>query len=238
MKRISFFIMVIYGLASCKKEEVPFYSGADGITFYISPYATDSISYSFAFQPIGTEKDTIFLQMRALGTAKGYDRVVKVVPGTGTTAREGVDFKFPEVVMPADSLTLSYPVVIYNTDLLADQSMRIVARIGVSDDFVVGATGLETGGTRAVDSYKIWISNKVDRPIYWSDIEYYFGAFSETKFRFMISVLGITDFSYENIGTTGLYNFPLQLSNALEEYKQANNGEPLLDENEQEVTFP
>jgi len=238
MKKLFYIILIIGSLVACKKEEVPFYSGPDGITIYLDTYDTDSLNYSFAFQPLGTEVDTIYLQMRILGATKGYDRKIRVVAGDGTTAQEGVDFKLLEGVMPADSLTISYPVVIYNTEGILEQAKKIVVAVAANDDFVPGATRLETAGTRVCDHYKIWISNRVDKPDYWSDIEYYFGEYSETKFRFMISTLGITDFSYENIGAVGLYNYPLQLNNALEVYKQENQGEPLEDEEGEVVTFP
>ena len=52
----------------------------------------------------------------------------------------------------------------------------------------------------------------------------------------MVKVLGITDFSYDNIGLSGSLNFPVTLRNALAAYEAANG--PLLDENGQKISFP
>jgi hypothetical protein len=74
------------------------------------------------------------------------------------------------------------------------------------------------------------------RPAYWDLLDPDFGEFSAEKYKFMVKVLGITDFSYDNIGFDGFINFPVTLRNALAAYEAANG--PLLDENRQQISFP
>jgi len=241
MKYLSLLIGIVL-FASCKKDEIPFYSGEDGISFYLSSNESDSLSYSFAYSLVEKQKDTVFLKVRILGAAADHPRKITVIPGNGTTARKGIDFDLPEFVVPAGGITALYPVVIYNTPEMKTKTFRLVAEIAENQDFKPGATGEETGsvnenypGTISLNKLKIDISSQLLKPGYWSTVQGAFGTFSITKFKFMISVTGLTDFSDPAIGTDGYYNLPVKLRNALAAY-ELNNG-PLIDEFGQRVTF-
>lgn len=237
MKTRKYFIFagLLLAVISCKKQDTILFEGEERISFFIGEYDVDSTSYTFAFDPVRKERDTIYLKMRIQGRTHDRARAVKIKPGAGTTAVLGEDFLFPEVVLPADSITIDYPVILINTPKMETQALRIVAEVAASDDFLPGGTGQAIGGTQAINSYKIWVSNKPERPAYWDDSEYYFGSFSATRIRFMISVLGISDFSYEAIGAYGEFTYPVILRNALAKYETTNG--PLIDEFGQRVTF-
>ncbi|QBQ41384.1 DUF4843 domain-containing protein [Sphingobacterium psychroaquaticum] len=237
--KIKIFIIVIFSFmafVSCKKQETMYYEGGELITFYRGRYDVDSTTYTFAFHPKPKERDTIYLNMRAQGAAQSRQRLIKVKAGVGTTAILGEDFLLPEIYLPADSFSVKYPVIILNSEKIKTKSLKIVAEVDASTDLVPGATGREIGGTYAMNSYKIWFSNKADKPAYWSRIEYYFGSFSVARLRFMISTLGISDFSVEAIGDYGLYNYPVTLRNAMKRYVEENKG-PLIDEFGEIVNF-
>ena len=228
-------ILLLMSLIACSKQETMYYQGADRISFLLGQYELDSINYSFAFDPIPKEKDTLFLKMRIQGPAQNKDREVSVRAGQGTTAVLNEDFILPPFTVPAGAITIDYPLILINSEKMKEQSVRIVLEVAESADFLPGGTGQEVGGTYAVNSYKVWVSNKPDKPAYWDDIAYYFGEFSATKLRFMVSTLDISDFSYESIGAYGLYNYPVALRNALVKYEAANG--PLIDEFNNPVTF-
>lgn len=220
---------------SCGKDDLIDYEGGDGIAFYVGQYEIDSVSYSFAYSPVPISRDTVYLKMRVVGGAANHPRTIAVKAGVGTTARQGVDFILPEHILPAGALTVDYPVILLNSPEMEDTEFRLVAEVAESKDFTAGATGQEIGGTFNLPKMLVKITNRIVMPTYWPDVESAFGTFSAVKFRFMIQVTGLTDFSYEAIGTSGVYNLPVRLQNALLEYEAANG--PLIDENGNPVTF-
>lgn len=235
MKYLLFFSLLCLTLA-CKKQEVATYSSEDGITFYRGQYESDSLSYSFAFSITPKQRDTIFLNMRVQGAAKDFARTVSVKAAAGSTAREGVDYLLPEVKLPAGDLTIRYPVILLNSPGMLTNIYRLVVEAVPNKDFAKGAYGSEiTGETVAVKSMKIDVTNTIVRPTYWGSMQGYFGTFSVRKFKFMIEVTGLTNFSEEAIGIDGAYNLPLKLRNALAEYEAING--PMIDENNNQVTF-
>jgi hypothetical protein len=80
----------------------------------------------------------------------------------------------------------------------------------------------------------------ISRPLNWDDLTEFFGGYSDVKFRFIISTLGIAEFTYLDAGgmTWGvMYNYRLLLAEALAAYNAAHPTAPLTDENNQLVTF-
>lgn len=229
------FLSILFLMAACKKENVSTYKGPDGITFYVDEYEVDSLNYSFAYSPVPKNRDTVFLKMRVVGAAADYPRVISVTAGAGSTARQGKDYELPEITLPAGALTVLYPVVLLNSPEMTTTTFRLVAQVAPGKDFQVGATGREIGGTTSLEKIIIDMSNKIIKPSYWDDVESAFGAFSERKFRFMVQVTGLSDFSYDAIGVDGYYNLPVKLQNALAEYEAVNG--PMIDESGNEVTF-
>lgn len=228
-------LLFVLLLMACEKQETMYYQGEDRISFVLGKYEVDSLSYSFAFDPIPKQRDTIYLKMRIQGAAQDRDRDVSLSVGEGTTAVLNEDFIIPPFQVPAGAITINYPLILINSEKMKSKSVRIVLDVGESVDFLPGGIGQEIGETFAVNRYKVWVSNKPDKPAYWDDVSYYFGDFSATKLRFMISTLGISDFSYERIGAYGLYNYPVALRNALVKYEAING--PLIDEFGDPVTF-
>ena len=235
MKYLLFFSLLCLTLA-CKKQDVATYSGDNGITFYRGQYEADSLSYSFAFSIKPKQKDTVFLKMRVQGPAVDFARTVSVKAAAGSTARENIDYQLPEAKLPAGTLTLMYPVVLLNSPGMLTNTYRLIVEVAPNKDFSTGGFGAEiTGKTIAVKSVKIDVSNQILQPTYWPSIQGSFGPFSVAKFKFMIQVTGLTDFSDEAIGIDGFYNLPVKLGNALAAYEAVNG--PLIDENGNRVTF-
>ena len=235
MKYLLLFSLLCLTLA-CKKQDVATYSGENGISFYRGQYETDSLSYSFAFSITPKQKDTIFLKMRVQGPAVDHARTISVKAAEGTTARENVDYRLSDAKLPAGALTLMYPVVLLNSPEMLTNTYRLIVEVAPNKDFTTVALGSEiTGETIALKSIKIDVSNRIVQPTYWTSIQGSFGTFSVAKFKFMIQVTGLTDFSDEAIGIDGFYNLPVKLSNALVVYEAANG--PLIDENGNRVTF-
>ncbi|NLR79090.1 DUF4843 domain-containing protein [Chitinophaga eiseniae] len=238
MKKLLFLISIViaaFGIA-CKKQDVPLFSGKNGISFYKGPYDPDSLGYSFAFSLVEKQRDTIFIPMRITGPANHVARAIAVKAGDGTTAREGKDFILPEATLPADSLTVNYPVIVLNSPEMKNGTFRLVVQVAPSKDFELGALGKEIGGTTNVASMIINISAQLIRPSYWPAGGYGdFGLFSQVKFKFMMEATGLTNFDSDVIGIDQYYNLPVVLQRKLAEYEAING--PLVDEDGLRVTF-
>ncbi|WP_432713868.1 DUF4843 domain-containing protein [Pedobacter sp.] len=236
MKRIiNIYWLAIAILMGCQKEDVSFYNGESGISFYLNNNEVDSLNYSFAYNAFEKKSDTLFIKMRLQGYVSNSDRKVKVTAADGTTAKEGVDFILPEAVLKAGENTISYPLVVNNTAKMNEEAYLIKLQVAASEDLKVSALGKEIGNTTATDTYKVWVSNILLKPVYWTEMQSYYGVFSKTKYRFMVQTLGITDFSLKNVGYYGAYNYPLKLRIALLEYEKV-NGE-LIDEFNNRISF-
>lgn len=237
MSNYKYITMLLFflSLMGCKKQETIYYQGEESVSFVLGKFESDSLSYTFAFDPVPKERDTIYLKMRIQGPAQDRPRRIVLKAVEGTTAVLNEDFIIPSFSVPAAAITVDYPIILINSEKMKTKSVRIVLDVAESEDFLPGGVGQEIGETFAVNTYKIWVSNKPDKPSYWDDVAYYFGEFSAEKLRFMISTLGIADFSYEKIGAYGLYNYPVTLRNALAKYEDMNG--PLIDEFGDPVTF-
>ena len=238
MKTMKYIIAILSlcAVVACKKQETMYYEGGELISFYIGRYESDSTSYTFAFHPTPKAKDTVFVNMRIQGTKQDRPRTIKVKAGEGTTALMGTDFLLPEIQIPANALTVKYPVVLLNTEKIKKEALRIVLQVDASPDLQPGGEGREIGGTQAINSYKIWFSNKANKPAYWGQIERDFGSFSVVRYQFMIKVMGFHNFSPDAIGDYGLFTYPLVLREALAK-EVAAKGEPIIDENGDELSF-
>lgn len=239
------YIMIVVCLFSCKKEAVETYQGKDGVSFFAYTFellhTTAVRSYSFAFQTTQKQRDTLFIPMRITGKLSEQPRTVMLKTAQGTTATAGVDFELKEFTVPPGASTFNYPLILLNSAGMANNVYRIVLEPAETKDFTLGTLG-QTPATTTLQTeenfryLKIDVTGQYIEPSYWIYLQADFGGFSAVKYKFMVKTLGITDFSYDKIGSDGLLNFPVTLRNALAAYEAANG--PLLDENGQQISFP
>jgi hypothetical protein len=240
------YVTMVFLFFSCKKEAVETYQGKDGVSFFAYTYqqlhTTATRSYSFAFQSTLKTRDTMYIPLRITGKLSDQPRTVLLKTAEGTTATAGLDFELKEVSVPPGVSIFNYPLVLINSVGMASNVYKIVLEPAETKDFTLGTFGQTPAnsvnlGTEENFRYlKIDVSSMYIRPAYWDVLDADFGEFSAEKYKFMVSVLGITDFSYDKIGSEGLLNFPVTLRNALAAYEAANG--PLLDEKGQKISFP
>ena len=240
------YVTMVFSLVSCKKEAVETYQGKNGVSFFAYTYqqlhTTATRSYSFAFQSTVKTRDTMYIPLRLTGKLSDQPRTVLLKVAKGTTATAGVDFELKEVTIPPGVSIFNYPLVLINSAGMASNVYKIVLEPAETKDFTLGTLGqtpATNGSQNTEENFRyltIEVSGMYTRPAYWDGLESDFGEFSAEKYKFMVKVLGITDFSYDNIGLEGSLNFPVTLRNALAAYEAANG--PLLDENGQQISFP
>lgn len=241
MKNATLVLLAIITLSACKKDKTEVFDSKPGISFYyIVALGADSTNFSFANQIQQDSKDTIFIGMRVMGTAVDYPREIEVKALPATTAKEGTNFILPKIVLPAGSLTTEYPIILINSEDLKTNTYHLEVAVAENKDFIQGVVGQANVTTRNIPVYKINFNNQLIQPDYWRYIANYFGDYSNVKYRFMIDVLGFSDFKPDGIGGNVTYseflNYNVQMKNALHDYNEANG--PMLDENGLEISFP
>jgi len=243
----SFFVLGLGCLGSgCEKSELTGYEEPPMVFIYKDGYdvSRDSISYSFAVKPASLQFDTVKVPLRIMGDAAPKDRVVGVkVVQDSTTAVQGTDFDLGPTVIPAGAFTSSINVVVKRNAGLKNKEVRLMVEIEASEDFLPGISNAkaENATWGAGLTYLIKLNDFFSKPDNWdSRLSYYFGAFSQRKFGFIIEVTGMTEFP-----TSGPDQLPYGIFTYLKtlchnkwlEYVEANG--PMIDEETgNEVIFP
>lgn len=240
MKNIFIILIVFLTFTACKKIEIEKFSGKPSIAIYSIGAEIDSTNFTFGGLPTAKTQDTVFIKMRIVGRTSNQPREISVEAGPKTTAIEGVNYRFPKIMLPANAITINYPVVLINSPDLLTKTVKLVVRVKANENFERGATGQADFSTRNIAEFKINFNNQFIKPDYWNFIQFYFGDYSDVKYKFMIKTLGFSDFRPISKGGTITYsdflNYTVELANALDVYN-ANNAQ-LVDENGIDVTFP
>lgn len=248
MKRITLTILLLpfllCWLAGCSKSELTAYTQQGMVYFYRTAYGitNDSTTLSFAIKADTLVADTVWLDVRIMGEAAPKDRVVKLEAwADSTTAVEGVDYTFLPSVIKAGAFTARLPVLIKRNAGQKTRELRLLVRLGTSADFAPGALGITSGQMPgATLKYLIKINDFLTKPANWeSFLVYYFGAYSQVKYKLIIDATGRVEFLTSGadavIGPTVAF-YALQ-AQQLQAEMEAVNG-PLLDENGNAITFP
>jgi hypothetical protein len=187
MRKLIILTVVVGLLYSCKKETLPPYR-AEKDNIYLNYKDTNNIIYSFAYHP-ELAKDTIWLPVIVSGKRVNYDRhfSLAVVDST-TSAVKDLHYEALKTsyVLPADSGTISIPLILLNTDTeLVDKSVALTVVVVGGDDF---ATLLP----ESIRSKSIQFSNRLEQPAWW---QYWgqLGRYSRVKHQLFLISSGTTD---------------------------------------------
>ncbi|GAE85153.1 DUF4843 domain-containing protein [Bacteroides reticulotermitis] len=189
MKKIFILSILLATLcASCKNNENYPFKGADAVYFQANgdwAVVQDSINYSFAGK--GVDEAVVGIRINLLGYASPQDRKVRVVVDEEeTTAKEGVHYQAlkNEYTLPADSVYLMLPVIVYNKDeTLENRSVTLDLQLEETEDLQLGIAGRT--------KVRLLINNMLKKPTYWEQaLKYSFGVYSRTKHELCILLLG------------------------------------------------
>ena len=178
---------------------------------------TDSMTFTFSVYPTDTVRFAVESEIFVQGRVSDNDRTIRLqVDETNTTA-------------PADSYSVPEEVVLRGGEHSADFDILIYRIPEIQERDIT------------LSSLTITWNDKITRPSNWDDLEEFFGTYSEVKYRFIISTLGISVFPYgEGEFTWGrMWNYHLQMVAALEDFNNDpdNPEAPLTDENGGVVSF-
>ena len=254
MKRImiiGFMILLVF-LQGCEKYEMVDYGEGGEINFMgrfqsgSKYYWSDDEKYlewkrNFGVNKLGDSLllDTMIVGVKIMGIKADHPR--KVVLKSNPPKENALEVIFPEeYYVSADTGIASFKVLVrrpatqnvtYTTELVFDYAQS---------DF--------KAGTEERQVFKLVAEDKVSLELWGITEEYweyepvmFFGAWSETKMRYMITMLGCTNFEAWYYADDSFWEAIMGniLYETLEEYKSDPSNPPLLDENTGEwIEFP
>lgn len=228
--------LLLFVLCACTKNEYITYGEKNGLVFKKGENLTtaDSLVFSFVTEAVRGDKDTVWIPIALTGVPQSEDKKFALVIDAKSTAEENKHFKLTETVFPAGKTEMLYPIVMLRAKELEKESRSFRLAIKENESFDVGAASSNT-----YSAINIRVLDRVIKPSWWGGAEnYYYGTYSHTKYRFMIDVIGISNFAQTVLSYPQIINYRAAFKAALIEYEME-HGEPLIDnESKQAVTFP
>lgn len=230
----------------------------------ISPYRSDSLIVRFGYDAVMKDDSIIGITVKVMGSVTDYVRLVDfVLVDSMSTAKLGrdVDLLHEFSIVPPNSVYGLIAVRLKNTEaLLNDVTLTAMFRLVENEFFKTdytrtSNTTINNQGRIVSTQFHVLFDNANEMPNMWAhptwgqQLTNFLGPYSRVKFAFMCEVLpGCTReyFTYgsdENPQTVFNTRFELgliagwarTLHICLERYKEEHDGEPLRDENGQEV---
>lgn len=241
-------------LQSCKEYDMIEYGEGGEINFMgdyykgqkSKPYWVDDVKYleyekNFGINERGDSLlyDTLVVGVKVMGLPATYER--KVVLKANPPKENALEVIFPEAYyVPADTIMASFKVVVkrpsehdvfYTTELVFDY---------VKSDFSAGTEERQVYKLKAQDkvSLELW---GISEEEWESEPVMLFGEWSQTKMRYMMTLLECTKFNEWYFNADNFYQ-ALEENlwyESLEAYKSDPTNPPLLDENTGDwIEFP
>lgn len=217
-------IVGIYLFVACNESNIPTFSDSSDI-YYVNIDGDES-EISFDLVPVADTSYTI--TARLMGLASDQDMVVNIVATDSTTAIEGEHYTLSECVIPANKVVGECTLTLFAPDTLAE-----------GDSLVIELEVLKSGewlpGIDTKLRYKIVAGLPNNWPTFWALFCY--GNYSKVKYRFLLELYGSAKAIDDAANSFQWDGHRLFVYKALLKYEEE-NGEPLKDENGNEVTVP
>lgn len=157
-------VCFLIGLASCNKEELPYYGDIAGVYFNGASW-----SYSFLEDP-SKSLDTLKVPVLITGMNKDYERIFQVEVIADSTSAPNELYQILDGRVEAGKFEGILPVVVHKADILSDTIFRIVVKLIPTEDFSEFRMGRSF--------YSVKFTAKLIQPANWGWLKYYFGDFS------------------------------------------------------------
>lgn len=196
-----------------------------------------SNGFTFAAMPDHVMKDTVMIRVKTMGPIEPFDRIFKAeADADATTAVLHTDYQILDGVVKANSYIGYLPVVLIKTVDLKTTTKNL--------SLILTDNGSFKPGVKEDMRFLIYFNDALVMPSNWNVLATYFGAYSEVKYKFIIQVLGRSDFpvvtSAYKEGLLTNYQM-LDMKNVLKDALTIYNNthpEPMRDEFNTLVTFP
>ena len=195
---------------------------------------TDSMIFTFSIYPTDTMRFVLESKIYVQGRVSDRDRTIRLQADEAYTTAPADSYSFPEeVVLRGGEHSADFDIVIQRIPEIQEEEIALRVEIAPGGDLEAGVS--------SASSLAIRWNDMITRPANWDDLEEFFGTYSEVKYRFIISTLGISTFPYgEGEFTWGrMWNYHLQMVAALDEYNNnpENPDRPMKDEHNDPISF-
>jgi hypothetical protein len=199
---------------------------------------SDSSVSSFVLKPITALLDTLYITANLTGKPAPTDRpfVLEVIKDSSNV--NPADYTVGPTVLPANAFSAQVAIIVKKNvqglNLLKERA-KLVFRFVPNEHFLNGEPNR--------DMFRVIWYNFLAQPASWFIIQPMVGAFSQAKYRFIIDVLGVTEFTRYQGNTNVLLGIQSILRKALKDYNEnpANAGRPegwpYLDDNGQPLVI-
>ena len=221
-------------MASCSSDEDFFYRDEARIRLVgpeIWTAGSDSLTFSFVTTAAGTTEMAMDVEAQVMGPTTDRDRTTNITVVSDKTTASADLYQLPTTVtIPAGQAKAKFQVVLKRASVLETKSVRLRIAVEPSADF--------QKGVNEQDHLTFIWNDKISKPKNWAELEEFFGAYSDTKYRFMLeNAGGISEFSTDTMTWAELQSLKITFQNALNDYNAAHPGNPLTDENGNLVSF-
>lgn len=233
-KNIFIALATLLAMASCSSDEDFFYRDEARIRLVgpeIWTAGSDSLTFSFVTTAAGTTEMAMDVEAQVMGPTTDRDRTTNITVVSDKTTASADLYQLPTTVtIPAGQAKATFQVVLKRASVLETKSVRLRIAVEPSADF--------QKGVNEQDHLTFIWNDKISKPKNWAELEEFFGAYSDTKYRFMLeNAGGISEFSTDTMTWAELQSLKITFQNALNDYNAAHPGNPLTDENGNLVSF-
>ncbi|NII29068.1 DUF4843 domain-containing protein [Pseudoflavitalea sp. X16] len=192
----------------------------------------DSIGFTFAIWPTTLADTVVTVVVQTMGNVADKDRSFTLVADSGTTALPA-EYELPSnLVIPANSFKVMFPVRIKRSDRLKNEIVKLVLRVQPNEHFLPGP--VLAGTADLGPAFRIVWTEVLTQPAVWNNsMLYAVGRWSRVKHQAIIDVTGIRN--YDGLNYSQTYAIAAVMLDWLNAYNTAHPGAPLLDEKGQEV---
>ncbi|MDR1882934.1 MAG: DUF4843 domain-containing protein [Prevotella sp.] len=217
----------------------------------------DTRQIAFGYDNPVKADSIVRIKVKLLGRVTSEDRQItaEIIDGE-STALAGEDIEILPSVIPAGATVGTLDIKLNNTEKIKTSTLTARLRLTPNRYFHVDYTQVQASSSKSGIELSIYFDAKTEMPNLWADsggkaiIERYFGPYSNKKLEVICLACGFTreyfmfdpavdgsgsSVAQKRIPTTMAMFLIVTVNNYLENWKKSHNGEPLRDENGQEV---
>ena len=198
-------IVFLCSLLSCEEKLDNYDTETCWLRFNLSQLADTLQSRSFVYLGDDAETDTVWIDVKTIGSMKDYDRKItftQVMTDT-TNAEAGKHYiAFDDLalanayVIPANQIKARVPVIFKRDVSLKNMDVLLEFVIGSNDDFQPGFV--------KPDRIQVWLTDRLARPSNWNMfLDYYIGSYDRGLHECLIHITGEKwdyDYLYDVLG--------------------------------------
>lgn len=220
-------------VSACEQQDAQIYENDPRIAFKRGERGygqQDSLIHSFFLVTKGKERDTVWVEMAAMGLPEQEKaRAIRLVQtnegkeGAAVAGKHYVAFDDASVaglmLMPANQVEVKIPVILIHDPSLDKEKVRIEITVGENEFF---RPGIDLNR-----NFMVQTTAMPEQPANWQSWSYYFGVWGPVKMDFIINYLGFSTF--EDLPDAGYRDYlKLKAREELVKYN-ATHTEPLCE---------